>query len=273
MTDGLEVPRRGASARADIGVHQAILVPLLATKLQAPALSASVLERPRLHERLDGALDETTRLTVVSAPPGYGKSVAVVGWLASRRLPRAWLSLDPADNDPVRFVRYLVAALRAIRPNAGPATSALIGAGTSPSVELLGATLIGEMAAGDTPFILVLDDYHVITAEPVHRLARFLVEHGPPFAHLLLLSREDPPLPLARLRAHGRLVEVRAAARTRHEDERSRRTSLSSCLMPRPRSGSSSSIPGIARCSRNRPRSRRSWPGSTPTRTSQAPRA
>ncbi len=210
MADDLAVPDRPVSARADAGSHRALLVPLLATKLQAPALHASVLERPRLHERLDAALDETTRLAVVSAPPGYGKSVAVLGWLASRRLAHAWLSLDPADNDPVRFVRYLVAALQAVRPDAGTATLALIGAGTGPSVELLGATLISEMAAGDAPFALVLDDFHVITAEPVHRLVRFVVEHGPPFAHVLLLTREDPPLPLPRLRAHAGLVELRA---------------------------------------------------------------
>jgi LuxR family maltose regulon positive regulatory protein len=210
MADDLEVPRRDVSGRADVAGHPAPVVPLVATKLRAPTLSASVIERPRLHECLDGALDEATRLTVVSAPPGYGKSAAVLGWLASRRLPNAWLSLDPADNDPARFVRYLVAALRTVRPDAGEATMALIGAGTSPSVEILGATLIDEIAAGDSPFVLVLDDYHMVDAEPVHRLVRFLVEHGPPFAHVMLLTREDPPLPLARLRAHGRLVEIRA---------------------------------------------------------------
>ena len=86
----------------------------------------------------------------------------------------------------------------------------LFGPGVSPSIDLVGATLLDEIAASDDPFVLVLDDYHVIGADPIHRLVRFLIERGPPFAHLVLLTREDPPLPLARLRAHGRLVELRA---------------------------------------------------------------
>ena len=184
--------------------------PLIATKIRAPVLHALFLERPRLDARLDAALDEAARLTVVSAPPGYGKSVAVLGWLNARSLPHAWLSLEPADNDPVRFVRYLVAALQEVRPGAGRTTMSLVGAGTSPSVELIGATILEEIAATDDPFALVLDDYHAIVAEPVHAVVRFLVEHGPPFARIMLLTREDPPLPLARLRAHARLVEIRA---------------------------------------------------------------
>ena len=93
---------------------------------------------------------------------------------------------------------------------AGDATEGLFGPGASPSIDLVGATLLDEIAASDDPFVLVLDDYHVIGADPIHRLVRFLIERGPPFAHLVLLTREDPPLPLARLRAHGRLVELRA---------------------------------------------------------------
>ena len=86
----------------------------------------------------------------------------------------------------------------------------MFGPGANPGPDLVGATLLGELAASDNPFVLVLDDYHVISAEPIHRLVRFLVDHGPPFAHLVLLTRADPPLPVARLRAHGRLVEIRA---------------------------------------------------------------
>ena len=159
---------------------------------------------------LDRGLEDSTRLTILSAPPGYGKTAALVGWLASRGLAHAWLSLDPADNDLARFVRYLVAALQPVRPGSGGATAAHFGPGASPGPDLVGATLLEEVSGGDDPFVLVLDDYHVIAADSIHRLVRFLIEHAPPFAHLVLLTREDPPLPLARLRAHGRLVELRA---------------------------------------------------------------
>jgi LuxR family maltose regulon positive regulatory protein len=159
---------------------------------------------------LDRGLEDRSRLTLLSAPPGYGKTVAVAGWLESRGLTHAWVSLDPADNDVARFVRYLVAALRAVRPEMGDATGGLFGPGASPSVDLIGATLLDEIAASDDPYVLALDDYQVVSAEPVHRLVRFMIERGPPFAHLVILTRADPPLSLARLRAHGRLVEVRA---------------------------------------------------------------
>ena len=183
--------------------------PLVGTKIHGPRPVAGYRERPRVSDRLDGALNDATRLTLLSAPPGYGKTVAMAGWLAARGVPYAWLSLDTADNDLARCARYLAAALRAVRPEAGTAT-ALFGPGTNPTPDLIGATLLGEMADDDDPFVLVLDDYQAITADPVHRVVRFLIEHGPPFVHLVLSTREDPPLPLARLRAHGRLVELRA---------------------------------------------------------------
>ena len=187
-----------------------IHVPIVGTKLQAPASVSGHRERPRLSALLDRGLEDHSRLTVLSAPPGYGKTVAVAGWLESRALARAWLSLDVADNDLTRFVRYLVASLRAVRPEVGNRTNGLFGLGASPSVDLLGATFLDEIAVTDDPFVLVVDDYHVIGADPIHRLVRFLIEHGPPFVHLVILTREDPPLPLARLRAHGRLIELRA---------------------------------------------------------------
>jgi LuxR family maltose regulon positive regulatory protein len=175
-----------------------------------PASVSRYSERPRLSALLDRGLEDRSRLTLLSAPPGYGKTVAVAGWLESRALAHAWLSLDVADNDLARFVRYLIAALRVVRPEIGDATDSLVGPGISPSVDLIGATLLDEIAASDDSFVLVLDDYHIIAAEPIHRLVRFLIERGPPFANLVILTREDPPLRLARLRAYGRLVELRA---------------------------------------------------------------
>ncbi len=180
--------------------------PLISTKLHAP-LVAVYGDRPRLSAHLDGALDDATRLTVLSAPPGYGKSVAVAGWLPSRDVQHAWLSLDAADNDPVRFLRYLVAALEPLRPGIAGSTPMLLEAGAGPEGA---AIVIDAIGAADDPFVLVLDDYHVITAEPVHAFVRVLIEQGPPFAHLVVITREDPPFSLPRLRAHRRLVELRA---------------------------------------------------------------
>ncbi len=177
-------------------------------------------ERPRLSAQLDRGVDDQARLTLVSAPPGYGKTVAVAGWLQARTFPHAWISLDTAENDPARFARYLVAALGAVRSGLGEATLGLFGPGASPAPELVGATLLDELTgAGGQRMVLVLDDYHLITAQPVHALVRFLVERGTPLVRLAVLTREDPPLPLARLRAHGQLVEVRADDLRAGEDE------------------------------------------------------
>jgi LuxR family maltose regulon positive regulatory protein len=158
---------------------------------------------------LDRGLEDSTRLILLSAPPGYGKTVATVDWLGSRGIGYAWLSLDAADNDLARFTRYLAAALTTIRPAAANVTD-FFGPGSTPSPELVGASLVEALTASDDQFVLVIDDCQLITAEPIHRLVRFLVERVPPFVHIVLLTREDPPLPLARLRAHGRLVELRA---------------------------------------------------------------
>ncbi len=187
-----------------------IRAPLVGTKLQAPASVSGYRDRPRLSALLDRGLADSARLTLLSAPPGYGKTVAVVGWLRSRGVAHAWLSLDAADNDLSRFTRYLSAALGTVRPAAADATADYFGLGVTPSPEFVGALLIEGLTESDDPFVLVIDDYQLVTAEPVHRLVRFLIERGPPFVHLVLLTREDPPFPLARLRAHGRLVELRA---------------------------------------------------------------
>jgi len=195
--------------------------PLVSTKLRAPVTVGGHVERPRLSALLDRGLEDSARLTLLSAPPGYGKTVAVVGWLQSRGVAYAWLSLDAADNDLARFTRYISAALRTVRAAVADATADLFGPAATPSPEFVGASLVEGLTESDNPFVLVIDDYQLITADPVHRLVRFLIEHGPPFAHLVLLTREDPPLPLARLRAQGRLVELRADDLRYRRDEAS----------------------------------------------------
>jgi LuxR family maltose regulon positive regulatory protein len=184
--------------------------PLLASKLRPPSLPHLYRARPRISGLLDGALAESTGLTLVSAPPGYGKSVAVVGWLGERGIAASWLDLDESDNDVARFVRYLAATLRPRRAEVGERTLDLVATGTSPSVDRIGATILDEIATDDEPFALVLDDCHAIDDGLVGGLLSFIVAHAPPFAHLILVSRQDPPVPLARLRAHARLLEIRA---------------------------------------------------------------
>jgi LuxR family maltose regulon positive regulatory protein len=184
--------------------------PLVATKLALPPAASSYQDRARLDVRLDGALSDTIRLTLVSAPPGYGKTVAAAGWLASRAIPYAWLSLDAADNDPTRFLRYLLAALKPVRPAVRLLASTLVAGAAHLPAQDATAALIDALAARDDAFVLVLDDFHVVTSDAVHAIVRALAEHGPPFVHLVIVTREDPPLPLARLRGHGRLLEVRA---------------------------------------------------------------
>ncbi len=178
---------------------------LLPIKLATPRPSHQPINRRRLVELLSGALE--ARLVLLSAPPGFGKTTTLIDWLAASDFRSSWISLDEADNDPVRFLRYLWAGVAKLAtdgaiptPEGAPATDAL------EVVEAL-ATLLAERSE---PSVMVLDDYHLITAPPVQRAVRHLLERLPPQAHLVIATRADPALPLARLRARGELLEVRA---------------------------------------------------------------
>ena len=152
-------------------------------------------------------------MVLACAPAGYGKTALLADW--ARRGTRAvsWLSLDTADNDPARFWRYLVAALDRACPGIGERVGPLLGPPAPPSFERLLEALINEVAGqlSDGEALLVLDDYHVISSEPVHASLRFLLDQRPPGLCLILASRSDPPLSLARYRARGQLAELRAA--------------------------------------------------------------
>ncbi len=165
--------------------------------------------RPRLSARLDRTLEPTTRLTLVSAPPGYGKSVAVAGWIVDRAIPMAWVSLDAAAGDPARLAREVLSALAGARPGAAALAQA-IAPGASPDARALADLVVDAVATDDADLVIVLDDCHLADAPEAVALIRRLVERMPPFAHLVLVGREDPALPLGRLRAHGALVELRA---------------------------------------------------------------
>ena len=188
-------------------------IPILATKLYIPPLRPKVILRPHLIERLNEGLHRTPGVTVIAAPAGFGKSTLASEWISACHRPAAWLSLDEGDNDPTRFLTYLVAALQTIAPNIGKGVLAALDASQPqpPSSEALLTTLLNEIAALPDQLILVLDDYHAIDSKSIDEALTFLLKHLPSQMHLVITTREDPHLPLARLRARGQLTELRAA--------------------------------------------------------------
>ena len=185
--------------------------PILATKLFIPLPRSNIVVRSRLVERLNEGLAAGRKLALISAPAGFGKTTLVSEWAAGCGQPVAWLSLDEGENDPARFLTYLVAALQTIAADIGAGASAALQSPQPPATELILTNLLNEIAAIPHSFILVLDDYHAIDSEPVDHALVFLLEHLPPQMHLVIATREDPSLPLARLRARSQLTELRAA--------------------------------------------------------------
>jgi len=177
------------------------VTPILATKLYLPRLRPHVVSRSRLLERLNEGLH--CKLTLLSAPAGFGKTTLVSEWLAGGARPAAWLSLDEGENDPIRFLTYLVAALQTIAATLGEGVLRALQSSQPPPPEAVLTALLNELTTIRDPLILVLDDYHVIDAKPVDIALTYLVEHLPPQMHLVIATREDPQLPLARLRARA----------------------------------------------------------------------
>ncbi|HEX6551571.1 MAG TPA: LuxR C-terminal-related transcriptional regulator [Ktedonobacteraceae bacterium] len=203
----VEVTQRPLSAQRDTPLH-----PLLATKLHVPRPRARLVSRAHLVERLQQGMARQLKLTLISAPAGFGKTTLLAQWFAENGLPAAWLSLEAEDNDPTRFLSYLIAALRTLDTQFGATALALLSTPQLPSPEVVFAVLISELTSREIgDFALVLDDYHLITAESIQRGMTFLLEHLPPQMHLIVASRADPPLPLSRLRAQRQLCEVRTA--------------------------------------------------------------
>jgi LuxR family maltose regulon positive regulatory protein len=190
-------------------------VPLLETKFYVPRPRHGLVPRPRLTERLDRGA--ASKLVLVSAPAGFGKSTLLSEWLAAGpgapgddRLA-AWLSLDRADNDPASFWTGVIAALRRVAPGVGDTALTLLQTPQPPPAETVLTVLINDLDAMAGSIVLVLDDYHVIDAREVQDAMAFLLDHLPPQLHVVIAGRADPALPLARLRARGELTEIRAA--------------------------------------------------------------
>ncbi len=191
---------------------------LLKTKLYIPPLRPNLVHRAHLIDQLNQGLQLGHKLTLISAPAGFGKTTLVSEWIAACQRPAAWLSLDDGDNDPTRFLTYLVAALQSltlsdvegIATNIGEGALAFLQSPHPPPPESILTILTNEITTISGAFCLVLDDYHVIDAQLVDDALSFLLEHLPPQMHLVIATREDPNLPVARLRARGQLIEIRA---------------------------------------------------------------
>lgn len=195
--------------------------PLLLTKFHQPPLRDARVSRERLHDRLEAHVSSSSSITLVVAPAGFGKTSLVSGWLEHSATTRCWLSLDESDNDVWRFWRYLLAAIARVQPNAAASAQDLLNHPQKPSLETLLTVLINDLSQADdfsptglqatNNFVLVIDDYHLIDDSNIHASVSFFVEHLPAGVHVLLISRNEPPLPLARLRARAQLLEITQA--------------------------------------------------------------
>lgn len=188
--------------------------PLLATKIYIPPVRPDLVSRPRLVERLNTGLRGACKLALISSPPGFGKTTLLGEWIhasgmdPASSLRFAWVSLDEDDNDPARCMAYWVAALQTVDAGIGASVLGPLQAPRTPLESIL-TGLINAVAAVRANVVLVLDDYHLITAQPVHNAVEFLLDHLPPNLHLVISTRADPPVSVARLRARGQLVELR----------------------------------------------------------------
>jgi len=207
LVGGTPIAPGAPPGRADRGTAG---LPLLATKLFVPRPRPDLVPRPRLLARLDVG-PGAGRCTLLSAPAGAGKTSLLAAWLAQLDRPAAWLTLDERDQDTGQVLRYLVAALQTIAPACGRGATAWLDAPQPPPPEVVVTGLVNDLAALPAPGLLVLDDYHLVRAPEVHAAVAFLLDHLPPTLHLVIASREDPPLPLPRLRARHQLTELRAA--------------------------------------------------------------
>lgn len=185
---------------------------LLATKFHIPPWRASGVPRSRLVNRITTGLQEKRKFTLVSAPAGYGKTTLLVDWIHTlgENLHVVWISLDEGDNDPLRFLDYFISAFRSIDESVGQSSQILTSLPQHPPLHVIMDELLNDLAAIENQVVLVLDDYHTISNPNIHEALEYFIEHQPAQLHLSILTREDPPLPLARMRSRGQMTEIRA---------------------------------------------------------------
>lgn len=183
--------------------------PLLATKLYIPEPRTDLVQRTRLVESLNTGIHR--KVSLISAPAGFGKTTLLSEWIFQSHLPVAWISLDKGDNDPGYFIRYIIAALRKVEPKVGETTLALLQSPLPPPFEAIIVNLIQEIEYISGDFVLALDDYHAIDTVQTHQLVAFLIERMPPQMHFVVATRADPGLPLARWRVRNQLSEFRVS--------------------------------------------------------------
>lgn len=184
--------------------------PLLTTKLRQPPAHPQAGGVPRLPLWQQLSAGAQQRVTLLSAPAGFGKTTTLSEWLHSQALPAAWLTLDDGDDDPVRFWRYLIAACQLVQPEVGQTARSLLQAPPLLSIDAVVTSLLNDLAAVARPLYLIVDDYHCITADAIHTSFAYWIDQLPATVRLILVTRADPPLPLARWRARGQLTELRA---------------------------------------------------------------
>ena len=185
------------------------MVEILSTKLFIPRPRKNLVSRPRLIDRLNGGQDK--KLTLIAAPAGFGKTTLLSEWIPRSPHCVTWLSLDEGDNSPSRFWDYFIAALQTLSPELGKGAQALLHLLPPPAIESILTVLINEINAFGDSFVHVFDDYHLIDSTEIDHELAYLIDHQPSNLHLVITTRENPHLPLARLRARGQLTELRAA--------------------------------------------------------------
>lgn len=191
---------------------------ILETKLNRPHLPKRLVSRPDLIKRLSSGLSR--KLTVISAPAGYGKTTLLCQWIGQINRPAAWYSIDKTDNDKVHFFTYLISAIQKIHPGVGHDSLRLFQAQSKmPSMEYILGILINDISSIKDDFLLVIDDYHLIDSKDVHNNFFYLLEHLPPRMHVVIATRSDPPIMLARLRSQAQIVELRANDLCFNKDE------------------------------------------------------
>jgi LuxR family maltose regulon positive regulatory protein len=184
------------------------MVELLSTKLFIPRPRPNLIARPHLVDLLNAGLER--KLTLIAAPAGFGKTTLLSAWIPLSPRCVTWLSLDEGDNDPTQFWTYFITSLQSLRPDLGASALALLQSPQAPPLPAILTALINELSSFPDAFAIVLDDYHLIDSQPIHESLTFLIAHQPPNMHLVITTRSDPPLPLARLRARDKLTELRA---------------------------------------------------------------